>query len=105
MKSIIKIVLLILSSFFIGFNTNSPKKQPSALDKQIQSKEVMLILNEVYGAVQNLDKQDDTFPLQQKLLICAFLLILNKGRNKEVTIAKVKRLLTQCVKLNLRSKT
>lgn len=52
-------------------------------------KEVVTILNGVYGGTQNIDQEQDTFPLQQKLLLCSLLLILNKGRNKHVTVGKV----------------
>lgn len=38
---------------------------------------------------QNIDKEQSTFPLQQKLLLCSLLLILNKGRNKDVTVGRV----------------
>lgn len=52
-------------------------------------KEVITVLNGIYGGSQNIEKEESTFPLQQKLLLCSLLLILNKGRNKDVTVGKV----------------
>lgn len=75
--------------FNTDINTESSKKQTKVIEKPADLKEVVAILNGVYGGTQNLDKEQDTFPLQQKLLLCAMLLILNKGRNKDITIGRV----------------
>ncbi|KAL0119612.1 hypothetical protein PUN28_007806 [Cardiocondyla obscurior] len=66
-------------------NIETLKKQTTE-KKQVDLKEVITVLNGVYGSTQNLNEKQDTFPLQQKLLVCSLLLILNKGRNKDVTV-------------------
>lgn len=78
------------SAFNLDVNIGSPsKKETEAVQKPVDLKEVVTVLNGVYGGTQNLDKEQDTFPLQQKLLICSLLLILNKGRNKDITVGRV----------------
>jgi cell division control protein 6 len=53
-------------------------------------KEVMTVLNSVYGASQSLfTDSDESFPLQQKVLVSTLLLMLQKGRNKDITMGKV----------------
>ncbi|KAG7207593.1 hypothetical protein KM043_009216 [Ampulex compressa] len=83
-------------------NNDSPKKQPPTAEKSVDLKEVITVLNGVYGGSQNMDKEESTFPLQQKLLLCSFLLILNKGRNKDVTIGKLHEVYKKvCKKRNI----
>lgn len=72
---------------------STPKKY---LQKQnggnttVELKQVMTVLNDVYGASQKLeDEVDDCFPLQQKLLLCSLLLMLNKGKHKDITVGKL----------------
>lgn len=65
------------------------KHETEITEKPVDLKEVVTILNGVYGGTQNIDQEQDSFPLQQKLLLCSLLLILNKGRNKDVTVGKV----------------
>lgn len=77
-----------INSFFFT-EINIPKKQQSAVDQPVDLKEVITVLNGIYGGSQNIEKEESTFPLQQKLLLCSLLLILNKGRNKDVTVGKV----------------
>ncbi|XP_066588656.1 cell division control protein 6 homolog isoform X2 [Prorops nasuta] len=69
-------------------NNGSPKKSVVP-EKSVDLKEVLSVLNTVYGGVQHFVDEEGTFPLQQKLLLCSLLLILNKGRNKDVTIGKL----------------
>lgn len=58
--------------------------------KTVDLKEVVSVLNNVYGTSQNLsDDCDDAFPLQQKIIICSLLLILKKAKNKDVTIGRL----------------
>lgn len=82
-----------MSNFLLFFNldTNieSLKHETEITEKPVDLKEVVTILNGVYGGTQNIDQEQDSFPLQQKLLLCSLLLILNKGRNKDVTVGKV----------------
>ncbi|XP_076243224.1 cell division cycle 6 [Calliopsis andreniformis] len=83
-------------------NTGSPKKQQPATEKPVDLKEVITVLNGVYGGSQNIGKEESTFPLQQKLLLCSLLLILNKGRNKDVTIGRLHEVYKKvCKKRNI----
>lgn len=74
---------------FTDVNTDSSKKKIEVAEKQVDLKEVVTVLNGVYGGTQNLSKEQDTFPIQQKLLLCSLLLVLNKGKNKDVTVGSV----------------
>lgn len=65
------------------------KKQQATIDQPVDLKDVITVLNGVYGGSQNIEKEESTFPLQQKLLLCSLLLILNKGRNKDITVGRV----------------
>lgn len=56
--------------------------------EKVEIKQVMNVLNQVYGASQQLD-EDDTFPLQQKILICTILLILKHDKNKDITVGRL----------------
>ncbi|XP_044266633.1 cell division control protein 6 homolog [Tribolium madens] len=62
-------------------------------EKKVQSvdlKQVIQVLNNVYGTTQNLDEEvEDSFPLQQKIIVCSLLLILKKAKNKDVTIGRL----------------
>lgn len=70
-------------------NTDSLKKESLVNEKPVDLKDVVAVLNGVYGGTQNIDKEENALPLQQKLLLCSFMLILNKGRNKDVTIGRL----------------
>lgn len=65
------------------------KKQQTTIDQPVDLKDVITVLNGIYGGSQNIEKEESTFPLQQKLLLCSLLLILNKGRNKDITVGRV----------------
>ncbi|XP_011298004.1 cell division control protein 6 homolog [Fopius arisanus] len=83
-------------------NGGSPKKVMPAVEKPVDLKEVVTVLNGVYGGSQNIEKEEDTFPLQQKLLLCSLMLILNKGRNKDVTVGKLHEVYKKvCKKRNI----
>lgn len=64
-------------------NTPQAKAEP-----KIQLKEVLTVLNSVYGGTQSVDVVE-SFPLQQKLLICTMLLIIKHGNSKDITIGKL----------------
>jgi hypothetical protein len=79
-------------SQFSASNTSSPRKSsrknPDA--GSVALKEVMTVLNNVYGTSQSLVADcDESFPLQQKVLVSTLLLILKKGHNKNITVGKV----------------
>ncbi|XP_015584726.1 cell division control protein 6 homolog [Cephus cinctus] len=83
-------------------NTGSPKKQNVHVEKPVDFKEVVTVLNGVYGGSQNINKDENTFPLQQKFLLCSLMLILNKGKNKVVTIGKLQEVYKKvCRKRNI----
>ncbi|KAL6424147.1 hypothetical protein ACFW04_009782 [Cataglyphis niger] len=83
-------------------NIESLKQETEITEKPVDLKEVVTILNGVYGGTQNIDQEQDTFPLQQKLLLCSLLLILNKGRNKDVTIGRLHEVYKKvCKKRNI----
>lgn len=75
--------------FTLVTNGGSPKKYSPVTEKPVDLKEVVSVLNGVYGGSQNIEPDEDAFPLQQKLLLCSLMLILNKGRNKDVTVSRV----------------
>lgn len=57
---------------------------------KVEIKQVMAVLNQVYGAGQTLgDDLEDTFPLQQKILICTILMILKRDKNKDITVGRL----------------
>lgn len=56
--------------------------------------QVARVLSEVYGdrmASQRGGSDGETFPLQQKLLVCCLLLLTRHGKSKEVGLGKVRR--------------
>lgn len=58
--------------------------------EKVEIKHVMKVLNQVYGAAQTLgDDLEDTFPLQQKILICTILMILKGDKNKDITVGRL----------------
>lgn len=80
------------TSEFSASNTSSPRKSPQKNPDAgfVAIKEVMTVLNSVYGTSQSLvADSDESFPLQQKVLVSSLLLILKKGHNKDITVGKV----------------
>ncbi|XP_023017321.2 cell division cycle 6 [Leptinotarsa decemlineata] len=73
--------------------------------KTVELKEVLNVLNNVYGTSQNLNEEtEESFPLQQKILICSLLLILKKGKNKDVTVGKLHEVYGRaCKKRNIQA--
>lgn len=69
----------------------------------VEVKHVMDVLNNVYGAAQNMnDDADNSFPLQQKITVCSLLLMLKKAKNKDVTLGKLHEVYKRvCSKRNL----
>ncbi|XP_057652846.1 cell division control protein 6 homolog [Diorhabda carinulata] len=58
--------------------------------KTVDLKQVLNVLNNIYGTSQNLDdKGDESFPLQQKIIVCSLLLMLKKSSNKDITVGKL----------------
>lgn len=56
--------------------------------------QVARVLTEVYGDRMASSSGDgESFPLQQKLLVCCLLLIVRNGKSKEVQLGKVSQTL------------
>ncbi|XP_062538866.1 cell division control protein 6 homolog [Armigeres subalbatus] len=71
--------------------------------KAVQIRSVVSTLNQVYGTTQTMT-DDEAFPLQQKLLVCAVLLMLKAAKNKDITVGKLHQVYKAvCAKRNLHS--
>lgn len=88
---------------------SSLKLGESESDKEavISVKQVMDVVSNVYGTTQTFSKNEDeessdSFPLQQKLLICSVLLHLKRGKLKDITVGKLHEVYCKiCEKRNL----
>ena len=76
--------------------TKSPRKgylQPKALPQvgQVDVPQIMKVINQVYGSQvsASLGTKGDSLPLKQKILIASLLLMVKKGKSKEVTLGKL----------------
>ena len=65
----------------------SPEKSPE-IPKKISVVHINKVLSDVYGS-GSAASQQETIPLQQKLVMCSLLLLLKQGKLKEVTVGKV----------------
>nr|XP_045602307.1 cell division control protein 6 homolog [Procambarus clarkii] len=83
-----------------GSPRKSPRKQENAPLKMVEIPQVMSIFNEVYGSrvITAVTDAPDSFPLQQKVLICSLLLILKHGKTKGVTLGKFHEVYTRVCK-------
>lgn len=71
-------------------NQNDVPKAEVEVEQKIQLKEVVTVLNTVYGNAQKLcDDMDDAFPLQQKILICTLLLLIKHDKKKSITVGRL----------------
>ncbi|KAK8393772.1 hypothetical protein O3P69_006824 [Scylla paramamosain] len=63
----------------------------SVVPKMVEIPQILSIFNEVYGSrvVSAVTNAPESFPLQQKIVICCLLLILKHARSKDVTLGKV----------------
>lgn len=77
--------------------------QNSDKPKTVELKQVVDVLNSVYGTSQNLnDDVDDSFPLQQKLILCSLILMLKKGKKRDILVGKLFEVYKKvCTKRNL----
>lgn len=66
-----------------------PEKKKSPKKEAIHASDVMSVVKLMYGSARNLRTEESAFPLHQKLLLSTLLLILTKGKNKNVSIGKV----------------
>ncbi|XP_055607953.1 cell division control protein 6 homolog [Uranotaenia lowii] len=77
--------------------------KPTSPPKAVHIRQVVSTLNQVYGTTQNM-ADDEAFPLQQKLLVCALLLMLKVVKNKDITVGKLHQVYRAvCTKRNLLS--
>nr|XP_054594005.1 cell division control protein 6 homolog [Nothobranchius furzeri] len=74
------------------------KRRPANLNGETKSvgrvglPQVVRILSEVYGdrmTSQSGESEGESFPLQQKLLVCCLLLLTSKGKGKETHLGKL----------------
>lgn len=71
--------------------------------EKVELKQVMSVLNDVYGASQNLMVEiEDAYPLQQKIVICSLLLLLKRSKNKDITMGRLHGVFTRiCTKRHI----
>ncbi|KAF4518031.1 hypothetical protein B566_EDAN009264 [Ephemera danica] len=99
-----------------GSNTGSPRRSPRKTPQKLCHSEtatvgiieVRNVLDGVYGTSQSLINSDapgnDGLPMQQKILICSLLLMLRKGKNKDITVGKLHEVYNRvCKKRNFSS--
>lgn len=75
------------------FCSKNPVLSPPAV--RVSLPQVARVLSEVYGdrmAAQSggSGSEGESFPLQQKLLVCCLLLLIRNGKSKEVVLGKVR---------------
>lgn len=69
---------------------SDPKGERKA--SRVSLPQVARVLSEVYGdrmASQSSGSEGESFPLQQKLLVCCLLLLIRNGRSKEIGLGKL----------------
>lgn len=58
--------------------------------EKVEMKQVLNVLNSVYSTANTVDDNSvDTFPLQQKILVCTLLLMLKSAKNKDITVSRL----------------
>ncbi|XP_043910953.1 cell division control protein 6 homolog [Protopterus annectens] len=71
----------------------SPSKfsQSLLVPKKVSLPHISRVISEVYGnrMTSGSGDSDETFPLQQKLLVCSLLLLMKESKVKEVTLGKL----------------
>ncbi|XP_029988583.1 cell division control protein 6 homolog [Sphaeramia orbicularis] len=66
---------------------SDPNAETKAL--RVSVPQVARVLSEVYGDRMASQSEGESFPLQQKLLVCCLLLLIRNGKNKEVGLGKL----------------
>nr|XP_055041024.1 cell division control protein 6 homolog [Misgurnus anguillicaudatus] len=69
--------------------TSEPSVSPKA--SRVSVPQVARVLSEVYGdrMASSSGEDGESFPLQQKLLVCCLLLVIRNGKSKEVQLGKL----------------
>lgn len=62
---------------------------PLAAASSVSVPQVARVLSEVYGDRMAAQSEGESFPLQQKLLVCCLLLLIRNGKSKEVPLGKL----------------
>merc|ERR1711936_1045347 len=85
--------------------TKSPRKgylapKPVPQIGQVDLPQIMKVINQVYGSqvTASLGTKGEGLPLKQKILIASLLLMVKKGRSKEVTLGKLKETYSKVLK-------
>ena len=85
--------------------TQSPRKgykTPKMLPQigQVDMPQIMKVVNQVYGSqvTASLGTKGEGLPIKQKILIASLLLMVKKGRSKEVTLGKLAETFTKILK-------
>jgi len=85
--------------------TQSPRKgykNPKLLTQigQVDLPQIMKVVNQVYGSQvsASLGTQGEGLPVKQKILIASLLLMVKKGKSKEVTLGKLSETYTKILK-------
>ncbi|KAI5641575.1 AAA domain-containing protein [Phthorimaea operculella] len=56
----------------------------------VELKQVLEVLNDVYGGSRKIETDvDEGFPMQQKLILCTLMLMLTKGKNRDIMLGKL----------------
>jgi len=89
----------------LGSPTQSPRKgykNAKALPQigQVDMPQIMKVVNQVYGSqvTASLGTKGEGLPIKQKILIASLLLMVKKGRSKEVTLGKLSETFTKILK-------
>ncbi|KAL9906312.1 cell division cycle 6 isoform 1-T2 [Glossina fuscipes fuscipes] len=71
----------------------------------VQVTHVTAVVNKVYSASQSLHEDiEQSFPLQQKIMLCSLMLMLRNQRNKDITIGRLHEVYRRvCNKRNIHS--
>uniref|UniRef100_W8CDH4 Cell division control protein n=1 Tax=Ceratitis capitata TaxID=7213 RepID=W8CDH4_CERCA len=87
----------------LALGDNNKEKLEEVTLKPVQVTQVAAVLNKVYGVSQNLEEDiEDSFPLQQKIILCTLMLMLRKERNKDITIGRLHEVYRRvCTKRNI----
>lgn len=66
----------------------------------VEIKQVLEVLNDVYGGSRKMESEvNEGFPMQQKLILCSLMLMLTKGKNKDIVMGKLHDVYKRCVNL------
>ncbi|KAL4715214.1 hypothetical protein ACJJTC_012261 [Scirpophaga incertulas] len=56
----------------------------------VELKQVLEVLNDVYDGSKKIENNvDEGFPMQQKLILCSLMLMLTKGKNRDIVMGKL----------------